>query len=157
MLEIIVDADGCPVKDEVYKVAGRHGLTVTLVANSWMRAPETELVRMVVVPGGFNVADDWIAEHVEADGIVVTADIPLAARCLEKGAKVLSPRGRVFTPESIGGALASRAISSHLRELGEITGGPSPHADKDRSRFLQGLEQLIQAVLREKRDAEAAL
>jgi uncharacterized protein YaiI (UPF0178 family) len=149
MLRILVDSDGCPVKEEVYRVAGRHGLTVTLVANSWMRTPEAEWIRLEVVKGGFNVADDWIAEHATPGDVVVTADIPLAARCLEKGARVVSPRGRVFTPDTIGGALASRALSSHLRECGEMTGGPAPHADRDRSRFLQSLEQVIQAVLRE--------
>ena len=151
MTSILVDADGCPVKEEVYRVAARHGLPVLLVANSPMRIPDADWIRLEVVPGGYNVADDRIAEHACAGDLVVTGDIPLASRCLEKGARVISPRGRIFTPDTIGGALASRALMSMLRESGEITGGPAPQAARDRSQFLQGLEQLIQAILKEGR------
>ncbi len=145
---IIVDADGCPVKEEVYRVARRHGLDVTLVSNSWMRVPQADGVKLVMVEGDFNAADDWIAEHVTGDDIVVTGDIPLASRCLQKGARALGPKGRIFTDASIGDALATRALMSHLRECGARTGGPAPFGKKDRSRFLRELEELVQDVLR---------
>jgi hypothetical protein len=146
LLDIFIDADGCPVKQEVYRVAKRYGLKVTLVSNSWMETPQGDSLELVVVDGQFNAADDWIVEHVSENDIVITGDIPLASRCLEKGARVLAPTGRVFTRDSIGEALASRELLSHLRDLGSITGGPAPFAKRDRSRFLQRLDETIQAV-----------
>ena len=146
LLNIFVDADGCPVKQEVYRVAKRYGLKVTLVSNSRMRAPHEDWLEVVVVDGQFNAADDWIVEHVSENDIAITGDIPLASRCLEKGAQVLAPTGRVFTRDSIGEALASRELLSHLRDLGTITGGPAPFEKRDRSRFLQRLDETIQAI-----------
>ena len=148
MTHIYVDADGCPVKDEIYRVAERYGVPVTLVANSWMRTPADAGIELVLVGDGFNEADDWIVEQVHANEIVVTADIPLAAQCLEKGARVLGPKGRVYPEDSIGDALANREVSSQLREHGMITGGPSPFGKKDRSRFLQRLDDAIHACRR---------
>jgi len=148
VLDIYIDADACPVKQEVYRVAARYGLHVTVVANTPMRVPDSDVVELVVVDDQFNAADDWIVEQVTTDDIVVSADIPLAARCLEKGAQVLDPRGGVFTEDSIGEALASRELLSQLRDMGTITGGPAPFEKRDRSRFLQQLDQTIQAVKR---------
>ena len=147
--DIYVDADGCPVKGEVYRVAERYGLKVILVANSRMRIPDDELVELVVVGGQFEAADDWIVEHVVENDVVVSEDIPLASRCLKKGAYVLSPRGRVFREDSIGDALATRDLLSHLRELGVTTGGPRPFGKRDRSQFLQRLDEIVQAVRRQ--------
>ena len=149
-VNIFVDADGCPVKTEVYRVAKRYGLKVTLVSNSRMGAPQEDWLEAVIVDGQFNAADDWIVEHVSENDIVVTGDIPLAARCLERGARVLAPTGRIFTRESIGEALAGREFLSYLRDLGNITGGPAPFGKRDRSRFLQRLDEMIQAVPRRK-------
>ena len=143
---MIVDADACPVKDEVYRVAKRYGLQTLVVANSPMGVPRDALVELVVVGGDFNAADDWIAEQITAADIAITADIPLAARCLEKGARALDPKGREFTPDSIGDALASRELMAHLREIGDITGGPKPFTARDRSNFLQALDRLVHAV-----------
>lgn len=143
-MKIHVDADGCPVKQEVYRVAKRYGLEVKLVANTWMQTPDDPLVEMVVVSDGFDAADDWIVENAVAGDVVVTADIQLAARCLEKSAAVLGPTGRPFTDDDIGDALASRALAAHLRETGVITGGPAPFRDRDRSQFLQALDAAIQ-------------
>jgi hypothetical protein len=148
MTRIYVDADGCPVKDEIYRVAKRHEIRVTLVANSWMRTPDDPDIELVQVDDGFDAADDWIVEQVATNEIVVTADIPLAARCIEKGARVLGPKGRVYTEDSIGGALANREVASQLREHGMMTGGPAPFAKKDRSRFLQQLDVTIHACRR---------
>jgi uncharacterized protein YaiI (UPF0178 family) len=145
--EIIIDADGCPVKDEVYRVARRYGLRVILVSNARMRFPPEGWISLVVVEGQFDAADDWIAGHAEANDIVVTGDLPLAARCLAGGARVIGPKGRIFTDASIGDALANRMLMSHLREMGNITGGPAPFAKKDRSRFLQSLDETIRAVM----------
>lgn len=153
MIKIFVDADGCPVKQEVYRVAGRYGLKVILVSNSRMRTPGEDWVEAVVVEGQFNAADDWIVEHVRGHDIVITGDIPLASRCLAKGARVLAPTGRVFSEEGIGDALAARDLLSHLRDLGEITGGPAPFDKRDRSRFLQRLDETIQAI--RKRNGQA--
>ena len=149
MLDIYVDADACPVKDEVYKVARRHGLAVTLVANSYMRYPGTEGVRLVVVQEGADAADDWIVEHVGPDDIVITADIPLAARCLDQGARVLGHKGKPFTPENVGESLATRHLLTQLRDQGIMGGGPPPFAPKDRSLFLQKLDEIIQAIRRQ--------
>jgi uncharacterized protein YaiI (UPF0178 family) len=143
-VQIHVDADGCPVKQEVCRVARRCGLPVKFVANTWMQIPDGPLFERVVVSGGLDAADDWIAEHAAAGDVVVTADIPLAARCLTKGAFVVGPTGRRFTDRDIGSALASRALSAHLRESGVRTGGPAPFRERDRSQFLQALDAAIQ-------------
>jgi len=150
MLHIYVDADACPVKDEVYKVAKRYGLSVTLVADSWFRVPNEPWVRLEVVKetGDLDAADDWIVDEIEQGDIAVSEDIILASRCLEKDARALNPRGRVFTPESIGEALATRELMADLREAGTITGGPSPFDKTDRSRFLQRLDEIVNAVKR---------
>jgi hypothetical protein len=146
MTDIYVDADACPVKDEVYRVAQRYGLKVLLVSNAWLRAPNEEWIAVVVVGAELDAADAWIVEHVTEDDIVVTADIPLAALCLEKGSSVLGPRGRRFTEDSIGGALATRELMSQLREMGEVTGGPPAFEKRDRSQFLQVLDQMVHAI-----------
>ena len=150
MLHIFIDADACPVKDEVYKVAKRYGLSVTLVADSWFRVPNEPWVRLEVVKetGDLDAADDWIVEEIGNGDIVVSEDIILASRCLAKDARALNPRGRVFTPESIGEALATRELMADLREAGTITGGPSPFDKTDRSRFLQRLDEIVNAVKR---------
>lgn len=148
MTHIYVDADGCPVKEEVYRVAKRYGIQVTLVANSWQRTPDVEWVELEVVGEGFDEADDWIVDHVCENDIVITADIPLAARCLKQGAHALGPKGRVYTEASIGDALATREVLSHLRERGVTTGGPAPFTNADRSRFLQRLDETIQTCRR---------
>ena len=148
MLHIFVDADACPVKNEVYRVAGRYGLKVTLVANTWMRTPKDPRIVLQVVEGGFDAADDWIVEQVQAHDIVVTADIVLAGRCLEKGALALGTTGKPFTEDNIGDAIAVRDLLASLRGPGEQTGGPAPMTQRDRSRFLQKLDNMIQAVRR---------
>jgi uncharacterized protein YaiI (UPF0178 family) len=150
MLDIYIDADGCPVKQEVFRVAKRHGLEVFLVANTRMRTPDDPSIEMVVVDDQFDAADDWIVEHAEENDIVITADIPLASRCLRKGARVIGPKGGEFTEETIGEALATREMLSHLRECGTITGGPAPFQKKDRSRFLQHFDEIIRTVQRGK-------
>jgi uncharacterized protein len=147
VLTVYVDADACPVKDEVYRVARRYSMPVKVVANSPLRAPAGPLVEMIVCPG-FGAADDWIAERAGAGDVVITADIPLAARCLAAGARVLDPRGRVFTDTDIGAALATRDLMDELRQGGVVTGGPAPMNAKDRSRFLSKLDEMITAVRR---------
>jgi hypothetical protein len=149
LIEIFIDGDACPVKDEVYVVATRYGLPVALVANKRLAVPRDFGVEMVVVEGTPDAADDWIAEHARAGDVVVTADIPLAARCLAVDARVLGTNGRPFSEDSIGGALAGRELSSSLREAGVITGGPPPISQKDRSRFLSKLDELVQKGMRE--------
>jgi uncharacterized protein YaiI (UPF0178 family) len=151
VIEIVVDADACPVKDEVYGVAARYELGVVLVANAPLHTPPGLGVDMVVVEEGPDAADDWIADYVRPGDVVVTADLPLAARCLEAGARALGPDGRAFTEDSIGGALATRALKAELRERGQTTGGPRPLAPKDRSRFLSTLDRLVQQGMREQR------
>jgi uncharacterized protein YaiI (UPF0178 family) len=146
MTDIYIDADACPVKDEVYRVARRYGLKVVLVSNSWLRVPNGDWLELVVVGAELDAADAWIVEHVTEVDIVVSADIPLAALCLEKGAGVLGPRGRPFTEDSIGGALATRELMSQLREMGEVSGGPPPFEKCDSSQFLQALDQMIHAI-----------
>lgn len=141
MPTIFVDADACPVKQEVYRVAQRHGLSVKVVANAWMRTPLDARIELIVVNDGLDAADDWIAEHVQARDLVVTADIPLAARCLERNAVVIGPTGRRFTDDMIGEALASREILSQMRDVGIVTGGPPPFRKEDRSRFLHQLDE----------------
>src|SRR6266478_870676 len=147
MLTIYIDADACPVKDEVYRVARRHGLRVMVVANAPLRIPADGLMEMVVRTG-FGAADDWIAEQAGPGDIVITADIPLAARALEKSARVLDPKGRTFTDNDIGAALAQRELMDELRQTGTATGGPPPMTPKDRSRFLSKLDETITAVRR---------
>lgn len=146
MLEIYVDADACPVKAETLKVAERHGLAVHIVSNGGLRPSPHPLVETVVVGAGPDVADDWIAEHIGARDIAITADIPLASRCLQKQARVLKPNGEALTPDNIGMALAGRELSRHLRE---VSGNQTFHAEfsaKDRSRFLNALENVIQSA-----------
>ncbi len=140
--QIYVDADACPVKAETIKVAVRHGLPVVFVANSWLTIPRAPGVRMQVVSGSFDAADDWIAERVTTDDIVVTADIPLASRSLKKGARVLGPAGKPFTGDNIGNALATRELLSDLRAYG-VGGGPPPFSPRDRSRYLEALESIV--------------
>lgn len=151
MVKIYVDADASPVKSEVIKVAKRYGLKVYFVSNSAMQIGQNASVEMVIVSGNFDAADDWIAERVTDQDIVVSGDIPLASRCLQKGARVIDPKGRVFTVESIGEALANRELMAYLRDMGNLTKGPAPYAKRDRSRFLQRLDDLIQATFKEQR------
>jgi uncharacterized protein YaiI (UPF0178 family) len=152
MLHIYVDADACPVKQEVYRVADRYQLRVTLVANSRMRIPDGKRVVLEVVGGGFDAADDWIVDHLQPHDIVITADVPLASRCVKEGARVIGSTGKKFTENNIGSAVATRDLMADLRGAGEITGGPPPHTNRDRSRFLQTLDEVIQSVRREKRN-----
>jgi uncharacterized protein len=147
-MNVYVDADGCPVKEETYRVAKRYGLHVFVVANSWIRVPDDASIEPIVVSGGFDAADDWIAERAGAGDVVISGDIPLASRCLKNGARVLGTTGREFTDDSIGDALATRELLSHLRMMGTVTGGPAPFSKQDRSRFLQELDRIIQAVRR---------
>ncbi len=148
MLHIFVDADACPVKNEVYRVADRYQLKVTLVSNSRMRVPQSSRIKLEVVGDGFDEADDWIVEHVQQGDIVITADIPLAGRCITAGAEVLSNSGKRFTDENIGQTLATRDLLTELRSGGEITGGPPPLTQRDRSEFLQKLDVVIQSIRR---------
>ncbi len=151
MIRIFVDADGCPVKSEIFRVALRYSLKVYVVSNSRMKLPRDKLLEQVVVNEDADAADDWIVENINENDVAVSADIPLAARCLEKGARVLDPKGRVFTEESIGSALANREFTAYLRDMGNITGGPAPFQKRDRSRFLQEIDNLIQAAFRSER------
>lgn len=148
LLHIFVDADACPVKKEVFRVAGRYRLDVTLVANSRMRVPDEEWIVLEVVGNEPDAADDWIAEQVGPHDIVITADIPLASRCLKEGARVVGPTGKPFTEENIGDAVATRDLLAGLRSAGEITGGPPPLQKRDRSRFLQQLDEVVQSIRR---------
>lgn len=148
MLDIYVDADACPVKAEILRVAERHDLEVYIVSNSGLRPMHNRKIHMIQVAAGADVADDWITEHVGSGDIAITADILLANRCLQRGAHVLSPAGKPFTADNIGGAVAGRSISSHLRELGEATFNPA-FSKQDRSRFLQALENTLQTIKRQ--------
>lgn len=148
MLHIFVDADACPMKQEIYRVAKRHGLGVTLVAGSRMRIPEDGRVTLKLVDPGLDAADDWIEEHAEPDDIVITGDVPLAARCLAKGAYVLGSTGKPFTDDNIGTVLATRDLLTELRATGEVTGGPRPLHKRDRSRFLEQLDKAIHKIYR---------
>jgi uncharacterized protein YaiI (UPF0178 family) len=145
---IYVDADGCPVKDEVYRVADRYGLKVRLVANHWIRAPESPMIEKIVVGEGLDRADDWIAERAGQGDIVVTSDVPLASRCVKAGAKVIGGNGKLFSEASIGQDLAMRNLMTSLRETGEVRGGGRPFSKRDRSNFLQELDKAVNAVLR---------
>ena len=147
-VRILVDADACPVKDEIYKVAWRREVPVTIVSNSHFRVPVHPLVTRVVVSDSFDAADDWIAEQADAQAVVITADILLADRALKAGATVLSPTGKPFTTASIGGAIATRAIMADLRAGGDQLGGPKPFAAADRSRFLQALDTALVKLMR---------
>ncbi len=147
-IAIYVDADACPVKPEIYKVAGRHRLRVFVVANSFMAVPRDPWIERVVVSDGFDAADDWIAERARRGAIVVTADIPLADRCLKAGADVIGPTGKPFTEASIGMALATRDMMEDLRAMGTLSGGPKPFSARDRSAFLQALDVAIQRLKR---------
>jgi len=147
-LRIYVDADACPVKDEVVRVATRYGVGVTLVAASPMRIPPGPDVALEVVAQGFDAADDWIATRAGRGDIVVTTDIPLAARCVAAGATVLAPTGRAFTEDNVGDALATRNLLSDMRGAGVVTGGPAPFGARDRSHFLQALDRAIHAARR---------
>ena len=151
MTAIFVDADACPVKGEAVRVAGRHGLAIHFVSNAWMRLPVGQLINRVVVAEGPDAADDWIAAHIGADDIAVTADIPLASRCLKTGARVIGPTGKPFTDAGIGMALAMRDLQQHLRETGESKGFNASFTRADRSRFLQVLEQAVQDIRRRPR------
>jgi uncharacterized protein YaiI (UPF0178 family) len=142
-LRVLVDADACPVKEEVYRVAYRRGVPVRVVSNSWLRVPEHPLIERVLVSDAFDAADDWIVEAADARTVVVTGDILLADRCLEKGATVIGNDGKPFTSASIGGAIATRAIMADLRAGAGMTGGPAPFARADRSRFLQALDKAL--------------
>lgn len=145
---LYVDADACPVKDEAVKVAGRHGLVVTFVSNGGLRPSRDPMVRHVVVPQGADAADDWIVDNAAANDVAVTADVPLAARLVEKGVHVLGPTGRPFTPETIGMAVAMRDLKQHLRETGEIKGYNPGFSQKDRSAFLSALDQAVRRAIR---------
>ena len=147
-ISIFVDADACPVKDEIYKVAARYGLRVFVVSNSYMMLPRDPLIERVVVAAGPDVADDWIAERATQRDVVITADVPLAARCVKAGASVIAPNGRPFTPDSIGMALATRNLMDDLRSQGQTTRGPKPFTAQDRSTFLSALDLAITRLRR---------
>ena len=140
---LFIDADACPVKDEVYRVAERYGLQVFVVSNSWINTRREKWIEQVVVDAGPDIADDWIAERAVTGDIVITADIPLADRCLKAGAQALKSNGQPFTPDSIGSALAGRMVGEHLRSMGVATSGPPPFGPRDRSNFLQALDQAV--------------
>lgn len=148
MLHIYIDADACPVKNEVYRVADRYSLEVTLVANSTMRIPDDSRISLEVVDSGFDAADDWIVEKLQPYDIVITADVLLASRCVKKTARVLGTTGKEFTDTNIGSAVATRDLMADLRGAGEITGGPAPLTKRDRSFFLQKLDEVIHSIKR---------
>ena len=150
MTAIYIDADACPVKNEIYRVAERYGLQVHVVSNAYLNVPRHPRIALMVVSDGFDAADNWIAEHVQPGDIVVTADIPLADRSLKAGAAVIGNTGVPFTTSSIGMAMASRDLMSNLRAMGEVTGGPKPMTQRDRSRFLSALDETIQKLRRAK-------
>jgi uncharacterized protein YaiI (UPF0178 family) len=145
---IFVDADACPVKNEIYRVAERYALKVYVVSNSYLNVPRDPRLELIVVSDSFDAADNWIAERAEDGDIVITADIPLADRALKKGAVVIGNTGVPFTTSSIGMALANRELLSNLRAMGEVTGGPRPMSQRDRSRFLSTLDEAIQRMRR---------
>lgn len=149
MVAIFIDADACPVKDEALRVAERHGLVITYVANFGLRPSRYPMVRTVMVPQGADAADDWIVEHVAPGDIVVTSDIPLASRTLEKGGSAIGPTGKLFTTDSIGMALAMRELNQHLRETGESRGFNAAFTPKERSNFLQQFDALVQRARRD--------
>lgn len=150
-MRILVDADGCAVKEEVFKVADRYQMEVVLVANKHQRTPEGSRYSMQVVSGGFDAADDWIVENALPNDIVVTSDILLADRCVKKGVHALGPKGDEFTEDNIGDAVATREFMQNLRQMGDMRGGPAPMEKKDRSRFLGTLDQIIQRLIKRKK------
>jgi uncharacterized protein YaiI (UPF0178 family) len=143
-IQIYIDADACPVKDEIYKVAQRYGLKTYVVSNAFMMIPRSQMIERVIVDAGPDVADDWIAEHVAPGDVAITNDIPLAERVLKAGGHALAPNGKPFTENSIGAAIAQRSLMEQLRSTGDILGGPKPFDRNDRSRFLQALDEIIQ-------------
>jgi uncharacterized protein YaiI (UPF0178 family) len=145
---IYVDADACPVKDEIYRVAIRHGLPVSVVAGKFIRVPQDPLIERIAAGAGMDAADDWIAERAQPGDIVITSDIPLASRCIKAGAEVIAPNGKAFTESSIGMALAVRNLMTDLRSSGEVTGGPKSFDPRDRSTFLSTLDQTIRRIQR---------
>jgi uncharacterized protein len=147
---IYVDADACPVKDEIYRVAGRHGLPVSVVAGNFIRVPQDPLIERIAAGSGMDAADDWIAERAGNGDIVITSDIPLASRCVKAGAEVIAPNGKPFTEQSIGMTLAVRNLMTDLRSSGEVTGGPKSFAPRDRSAFLSALDQAIRRIQRQR-------
>ncbi len=151
-LTILVDADACPVKDEIYRVAGRHGAHVVVVANAFLNVPREPWIERVIVSDKFDAADDWIAERAGPQTVVVTADVPLASRCVKAGASVLGPTGKAFTDSSVGMALATRDLMQSLREAGAVTGGPKPFSPKDRSAFLGALDRALMRLKRATKD-----
>ncbi|HVG51215.1 MAG TPA: YaiI/YqxD family protein [Xanthobacteraceae bacterium] len=153
-ISIYIDADACPVKDEVYRVAERHlmkgaALKVFVVANNFINTPRVDFIERVVVPGGMDVADDWIAERAKRGDVVVTADVPLAARAVKAGADAIAPNGKPFTPDNIGSVLATRNLMTDLRSAGAITSGPKPFSPQDRSSFLSALDLAIVRLVRD--------
>jgi uncharacterized protein YaiI (UPF0178 family) len=150
-IRIFVDADACPVKDEIYRVAERHGIAVFVVAVGFIRVPQEVLIERVAVGAGMDAADDWIAERAGAGDIVITADIPLASRCVKAGAEVIAPNGRAFTEDAMGMTLAVRNLMHDLRSAGEVTGGPRPFSQRDRSAFLSALDQTVRRLQRRRR------
>jgi len=151
MAKIFIDADGCPVKEEVYRVAERYQLNVVLVANKPLNLPLNPLLEMVTVKGNFDAADDWIVDNCNASDIVITADILLAERCVKKSARVLGHKGDEFTEDNIGSAVASRELMQNLRHMGEVRGGPAPMDKQARSKFLATLDRIIQALKKDKK------
>lgn len=147
-ITLYVDADACPVKPEIYRVAGRHRVKVFVVSNAFLQVPQDPLIERVVVSSGFDAADDWIAERAGRGAVVITADIPLASRCVKAGAEVIGPTGKPFTEASMGMALATRNLMEDLRAMGEVTGGPRPFSQKDRSAFLSALDVAINRLKR---------
>jgi hypothetical protein len=145
---IYVDADACPVKDEIYKVAARHGLPVSVVAGNFIRVPADPSIERIAAGSGMDAADDWIAERAGPGDIVITSDVPLASRCVKAGAEVLAPNGKPFSEQSIGMTLAVRNLMTDLRSTGEVTGGPRSFAPRDRSAFLSALDTTIRRILR---------
>jgi uncharacterized protein len=150
-IHIYVDADACPVKDEIYRIAARHRLPVTVVAAGFIRVPQDPLIERIAAGSGMDAADDWIAERAGPGAIVVTADVPLASRCVKAGATAIAPNGRPFSEDAIGMTLAVRNLMHDLRSAGEVTGGPRPFAPKDRSAFLSALDQAIRRLQRDQR------
>jgi hypothetical protein len=150
-ITLYIDADACPVKDEVYRVGTRYRLKTWVVSNSFIMIPQSPLIARMIVEAGADAADDWIAEQARPGDVVVTNDIPLAGRALKAGAAAIAPNGRAFTTDSIGAALSQRALMEHLRSTGEVTGGPKPFDRNDRARFLQTLDEAINRELRRRR------
>jgi len=153
---IYVDADACPVKDEIYRVAIRLGVPVSVVAGQFIRVPQDPLIERVAVGSGMDAADDWIAERARAGDVVITSDIPLASRCVKAGAEVIAPNGKPFSEESIGMTLAMRNLMTDLRSSGEITGGPKSYSPRDRSAFISALDQAIRRIQRHRAEQTAS-